>query len=70
MNKEDYVIVPPDFVLNLFWVFVTVALLAAIAGITFTVASFILEHYQNRKEDYLRAKKLKLEMKEKWGIEE
>lgn len=70
MNKETCVTVIPDFISNLFWVFVSLALLTAIGAIIISSLNYLLELYQSRKEDYLRAKKLKLEMKEKWGIEE
>lgn len=72
MNKADCVAATdvPDFVATLWWAFVSIALIAGILIIVGAFLNALLEHFQDRKEAYLRAKKLKLEMKEKYGVEE
>ena len=66
MSESGYTV--PDFVLAAWWIFVTVALSAATIAIIITILNYLLEQYQNRKEAYLRAKKLKLDMKRIYGV--
>ena len=52
----------PDYVIAIFWVFVSVAMLAVIFAIISTILNTLIEHYQDRRAAYLRNKQTKLEL--------
>ena len=66
MNKEkeciDVAANAPDFVVFIFWIFVTVLMLGIICVILFAGLNVFLEYYQDRKGEYLRNKQRKLEI--------
>lgn len=58
----DIVANAPDFVMFIFWIFVTVIMLGIIFVIIFAGLNVLLEYYQERRGDYLRNKQRKLEI--------
>lgn len=65
MKEEECIKVvadTPDFVVSIFWIFVTVIMLSIIFVIIFAGLNVFLEYYQERKGDYLRNKQRKLEI--------
>ena len=67
MNKEDCAIVVndgiPDYVITLWWIFITIALVAGIIIIVGAFLNVLLEHVQDRRMAYLRNKQSELEIK-------
>jgi hypothetical protein len=65
MNKEECIKVvaeTPDYVMSIFWIFLTVLMLAIILTIIIAGLNALAECYQERKRDYLRNKQRKLEI--------
>ena len=66
MNKEkeciDIIANTPDFVMFIFWIFVTVLMLGIIFVVIFAGLNVAAEWFQDRKGDYLRNKQRKLEI--------
>lgn len=65
MNKEDCVIANdgiPDFVITLWWVFITIALVAGIFIIVGAFLNLVFEHFQDRRRAYLVNKQRELEI--------
>lgn len=64
MTKEDCAIVNvvPDFVITLWWTFVSIALFAGILLMVGAFLNILLEHFQDRRTDYLRNKQRELEI--------
>lgn len=64
--SENCVYPIPDYVVDIFWVFLTVAMVAVIFVIIATTVSVtlnnLIEYYQDRKASYLRNKRTKLEL--------
>lgn len=52
----------PDFVMFIFWIFVTVIMLGIIFVIIGAGLNVFLEYYQERRGEYLRNKQRKLEI--------
>lgn len=65
MNKEECVKVvadTPDFVMTIFWIFLTVLMLAIILVIIIAGLNALAECYQDRRRAYLRNKQMKIEL--------
>lgn len=65
MNKEECIKVvadTPDFVMTIFWIWVTVIMLGIIFVIIGAGFNIALEYYQDRRGEYLRNKQRKLEI--------
>ena len=56
----------PDYVVEIFWIFLSVAMIAVIFVIIAATVSVtlnnLIEYYQDRKASYLRNKRIKLEL--------
>ena len=52
----------PDYVVAIFWVFVTVMMLAVILVIIVGGLKALIECYQDRRRAYLRNKQMKIEL--------
>lgn len=65
MNEEEcekIVVNIPDYVITIFWVFVTVIMLAIIIAIIVFGLHALGECYHERREAYLRNKQIKLQI--------
>lgn len=62
MDKECLATVMPSYVVTIFWIFLSVIMLAVIAALIFIGLNVFIEVYQTKREDYLRNKKLKIEL--------
>lgn len=52
----------PDFVISIFWVFLTVLMLAIILVIIVGGLGALLDWYHEKRRDYLRTKQMKIEL--------
>ena len=52
----------PDFVVTIFWIFLTVLMLAIILVIIFAGLGALLDWYHEKRRDYLRTKQMKIEL--------
>lgn len=62
MNKECLATVMPSYVVTIFWIFLSVIMLAIIVALVFIGLNVFIEWYQAKREDYLRNKKMKIEL--------
>lgn len=65
MKEEECIKVvaeTPDYVMSIFWVFLTVLMLAIILVIIIAGLNALAECYQDRRRAYLRNKQMELEL--------
>lgn len=65
MKEEECVKVimdTPDYVMSVFWIFLTTLMLAIILVIIFGGLGALIDWYQERRRDYLRNKQMKIEL--------
>lgn len=65
MKEEECIKVvadTPDYVISIFWVFLTVLMLAIILVIIFGGLGALLDWYYENRGDYLRNKQIKLQI--------
>ena len=65
MNKEEcakVIVDIPDYAITIFWIFVTVMMLAVILVIIVGGLKALIECYQDRRRAYLRNKQIRIEL--------
>lgn len=65
MNKEECIKVvaeTPDYVISIFWIFLTVLMFAIILVIIFGGLGALFDWYHEKRRDYLRTKQMKIEL--------
>lgn len=64
MHIENCVYTTPEWVINIFWVFLAVLMLFFILAIIYMTLNTICEFIENRRLAYLRNKQIALTLKE------